>query len=131
MGPVYYFPGRPFKTISSAALKFYISFQKVTSERLEHCEFFYPQGHSCISPYQTQNNLYYLQKIEIIKVNSQINRNVVVPTVCSLSKHFNQIICQRFGHGSIVRLKKMTRKRIMEGLPKISLTWSNPDLFFS
>ena len=39
-GTVYYCPGYPSNTISSGALKFYISFQKVTSEPLEHCEFF-------------------------------------------------------------------------------------------
>ena len=34
VGPVYYFPGHPYNTISSGALKFYIGFKKVTSETL-------------------------------------------------------------------------------------------------
>ena len=39
VGPVYYCPGHPFKTISSSPLKFYVGFQKVASEHLEHCDF--------------------------------------------------------------------------------------------
>ena len=46
VGPVYYCPGHTSNTISSCALKFYIGFEKVTSEPLEHCEFFDPQGRS-------------------------------------------------------------------------------------
>ena len=61
VGPVYYFPGHPSNIISSGALKFYVGFQKVTSEILEHCDFVDPQGSSWISPYQTKNNLDYLQ----------------------------------------------------------------------
>ena len=34
--PVYYFTGHPSNTISLCALKFYVGFQKVTSEPLEH-----------------------------------------------------------------------------------------------
>ena len=67
-GPVYYFPGHSSNTISSGALKFYIIILKVASEPLEHCEFFDPQSGSCKSPYQTQNNLDYLQ-LKIFKVN--------------------------------------------------------------
>ena len=37
--PVYYCPGHPSNTISSGALKFYVGFQKVTSEPLEHLNF--------------------------------------------------------------------------------------------
>ena len=48
VGTVYYFPGHPYNTISSVALKFYVGFQKVTSEPLEHCDFFYPQGLSWV-----------------------------------------------------------------------------------
>ena len=51
--PVYYCPGNTSNTISSDALKFYVGYQKVTSEPLEHCDFVYPQGHSWRSPYQT------------------------------------------------------------------------------
>ena len=39
---VYYCLGHPSNTISSCALKFYVCFQKVTSETLEHCYFFDP-----------------------------------------------------------------------------------------
>ena len=44
--PVYNFQGQPSNTISLGALKCYAGFQKVTSETLEHYDFFDPQGHS-------------------------------------------------------------------------------------
>ena len=37
--PVYYCAVHPSNTILSDALKFYVGFQKVTSEPLEHCNF--------------------------------------------------------------------------------------------
>ena len=77
VGPFYYFPGHPSNTISSGALKFY--------EPLEHCEFVDLQGCSWRSPYQTQNNLNYIQ-IEILKLNPHRDSNIVVPTVSALSK---------------------------------------------
>ena len=83
--PVYYFPGHPSSTISSGDLNFYVNFQKVSYEPLEHCEFIEPQGHYWRSPYHTQNNLDYLQ-IEIVKANPQKNRNIVVPNFYALSK---------------------------------------------
>ena len=55
--PVCYCPGHPSNTSSSIALKFYVGFQNVTSELLEHCDFVDPQGCSCRSPYQNQKNL--------------------------------------------------------------------------
>ena len=70
VGPVYYFPCHPSNTISSGDLKLYVGFQKVESEPLEHCKFFYPRGFYWRSPYQTQNNLDFLQ-IEIVKFNPQ------------------------------------------------------------
>ena len=78
----YYFTGCPSNTISSGALKFYVLFQKVMSEPLEHCDFVVPQGFFR-SPYQTQNNLGYLQ-IKIFKVKSHRDINIVVPTFCAL-----------------------------------------------
>ena len=51
---VYYCTGHPYSTISSYALKFYVGFQKVTSEPLEHCDFVDPQGCSWRSPYHNQ-----------------------------------------------------------------------------
>ena len=101
VGPVYYCPGHPSNTISSGALKFYIGLKKVTSEPLEHCDFVDPQGRSWRSPYQTCNNLDYLQ-LEIFKINPHRDKNVVIPTVCVLSKQtFPQLIHQHFGHVSI------------------------------
>ena len=44
MVPVYYCPGHPSNAISSCDLKFYLGFQNVTSENLEHCDFVYPQN---------------------------------------------------------------------------------------
>ena len=87
MGLVYYFPGHPSNTISSGVLKFYVGFQKVTPEPLEHCYFVDPQGHSWRSTCQTQKNLYYIQ-IEIFKVNPHRDRTIVIPTACALSKIF-------------------------------------------
>ena len=131
MGTVYYFPGRPSDTISLGALKFYVGFQKVTYKPLEYCDVYDPQSQSCRSPYQNQNNLDYIQ-IYNSKVNPQINRNIFFPTVCALSKHnICQLMHDSFGSVSIVRLKQMARKGLMEGTPKISLTWKNPVLFFS
>ena len=43
-GPLYYFPGQPSNTISSSALKFYVVFQKVTSEPLKYFDFVVPHG---------------------------------------------------------------------------------------
>ena len=79
------FPSQPSINISAGALKFYVGFQKVASKSLEHCDFVDPQGSSWRSPYQTQNNLDYLQ-IKIIKVKPQRNSNIVVPTFCALSE---------------------------------------------
>ena len=116
--PVYYCPGHPSNTISSGALKFYVVFQKVESEPLEHCDFVGPQGCSWISPYQTQKNLDCLQ-INIFKVNPHRDSNIFVPTFCALSKqNIYQIIHHRFGRVSITGLKQMARRGIMEGIPE-------------
>ena len=116
VGPVYYCTGHPSNTISSGTLKFYIGFKKVTYEPLEHCDFVEPQGPSWRSPYQTRNNLDYLQ-LKIVKINPHIDKNLVVRTVCGLSKQtLSQLIHQRFFHVSITRLKRMARKVLMEGL---------------
>ena len=114
---VYYCPYHPSNTISSGTLKCFVGFQKVTYKPLENCDFVDPQGHYWISPYHNQNNLDQRQ-IKIVKVNPQRNRNIVVPTVNSLSKqNVSQIIHQRFGHVSIVRTKRMARKGLTESLP--------------
>ena len=94
-------------------------FFNYTSEPLEHCDFVDPQVCSWISPYQTCNNLDYLQ-LEIVNINPQRYKNLVVPTVCGLSKQtLSLLIHQRFGHVSITRLKRMAIKGLMEGLPEI------------
>ena len=89
--PVYYFPGHLYNIISSGALKFYVGFQKVASETLEHCDFFYPQGCSWISSYHNQKNLYYLQ-IEIFKVNPQRNRNIFSNWLCPIKTNISLFI---------------------------------------
>ena len=86
VGLVYYFPGHPYNTISSGALKFYDGSQKVTSKPLARYDFVDPQGSSWRSPYQNQNNLDYL-RIKIFKVNPHRDNNTVVPTLCALSKN--------------------------------------------
>ena len=83
----------------------YSLFKNVTSEPLEHCDFVDTQGRSWRSPYQTRNNLDYLQ-FEIVKIKTYRDKNIVVPTICGLSKQtHSQLIHQRFGHVSITRLK--------------------------
>ena len=92
-------------------------FKKVKSEPLENCDFVDPQCHSWRSPYQTSNNLDYLQ-LEIVKINPHRDKNIVVPTFCGLSKQtLSQLIHQLFGHVFIPRLKQMAIKVLMEGLP--------------
>ena len=118
VGLVYYCPVHPSNTISSGALKFYIGFKKVISEPLEHCDFVDPQGRSWISPYQTRNNLDYLQ-LKIVNINPHRDKNIVVPNVCGISKqNISQLIHQRICHLSITRLRGMARKGLMEGLPE-------------
>ena len=46
MGLFYYCPGHPSNTISLGALKYYVGFQKVTTDTLEYCDYFDP--HDCI-----------------------------------------------------------------------------------
>ena len=117
MAPVYYCLGQPSNTISSGALKFYVSFQKVTFKPLEHCDFFDPQGGYWRSPYHTQNNSDYIQ-IEIVKSKPQRNRNILFLTFWYLSKqNLSQLIHQNFGHVYIDRLKLISRKLLLEGLP--------------
>ena len=113
-----YCTGHPSNTFSAVALKIYAGFKKVMSEPLEHCDFVDPQRFSWRSPYQTQNNLNYLQ-IQITNVNPHKDSNIIVPTVCTLPKqNISQIIHQRFGPVSITRLKRVARKGLIEGLPK-------------
>ena len=61
VGPVYLCTGHPSSTISLGSLKFYVGFQKVISENLEHCDFVGPRGSSLESPYRTKKNLNYIQ----------------------------------------------------------------------
>ena len=63
--------------------KFMLVLKKVTSEPLENCKLVDPQGLSWISPYQTHNNIEYLQ-LEIVKINTHRDKNIVVPTICGL-----------------------------------------------
>ena len=93
-------------------------FLKIISERLEHCDFFDPQGRSWRSPYQNQNNLDYL-KIKIVKVSPQIKSNIV----CPIKNNLSQLIHKLFGRVSIASMKRMARKRLGKGLPT-----NQPDL---
>ena len=129
VGTVYYYPGHPSNTISSGYLNFYVGFQKVVSETLEHCDFVDPQGCYWRPPYQTQNNLDYFQ-IEIFKVNPRRYRNVVFPTVSALSKQIPDYL-SAFGHFSIPRLKLIAIKVLMEVLPQNIPDLEKSVLFFS
>ena len=92
-------------------------FKRLHLNLLNIVNFVDPQGRSWRSPYQTQKN-YNIFKNKFVKVNPQRNRNVFVPTVCTISKqNLSQLINKRFGHVSISRLKLMARKGLMEGLP--------------
>ena len=105
VGPVYYCPNHPSNTISLGVLNFYVSFQKVAYKPLEHCNFVYPQGCYCISPYHTKQYIDYLQ-IEVVKVNPQRNRNIVAPTFFALSKqNLSHLIHQVFGHVYVFGIK--------------------------
>ena len=42
--PVYYCPDHPSNTTSLGDLKYFVAFQKVKYENLEHCDFVDPQG---------------------------------------------------------------------------------------
>ena len=117
VGPVYYFPNHSTNTISPVSLNFNIGSQKVASEPLKHCDFV--DLHCCAwrSPYQTKNNLNYLQ-IEIVKFNPQRNRNICVPTIYAISKkNPSQPIHQCFGRVSISSVNLMSIKGLAEGLP--------------
>ena len=77
-----------------------------------------PQGCSWISTYQTHKNIDYLH-LEIVKINHHRDKNIVVPTVCGISKQtLSQLIHHRFGHVSITRLKRIAGKELMEGFPE-------------
>ena len=93
--PVYYFTGHPYNTISLGDLKFYAGFKNVTYVPLEHCD--YVESLVCYwrSPYQTKDNLEYLQ-IEIFKVNLQRTQKYSVQIFFSLSRHnISQLIHQK------------------------------------
>ena len=62
-----------------------VVFKRLHIKTLKNCDFVDPQGRYWRLPYQTQNNIDYLQ-IEIVKFNPQRNSNIVVPTVCALTK---------------------------------------------
>ena len=65
------------------------------------------------SPYQTQKNLDYLQ-IEIVKVNPHRDKNIVVPTVCGLSKeNISQLIHQLFFSCLCYQIKTNGKKRTL------------------
>ena len=56
---------------------------------------------------------------KFVKINPHRDKNLVVPTVCGLSKkNLSLMIHQRFGHVSITRLKRMARKELMDCLPE-------------
>ena len=62
--------------------------------------------------------IYTIFKYKFVKFNPQRNRNIVVPTVCELSKYnLSRIIHQRFGRVSITRIKQMEIKLLMKSLP--------------
>ena len=105
-----YFPDQPSNTISLGTLKICVGSKNVTSKSIEHCDFFDTQGRSWRSPYQTHNNIDYIQ-LKIVNINPHRDKNVVVPTICGISKQTPyQLIYQRFGHVDMTKLKQMAIK---------------------
>ena len=86
-------------------------------EPFEHCYLVDPQGCYCRSPCQTQKyQLYSNQKWS----NPTLKETVTILSQLSVQfqNNISQLIHKSFGHISINRLKQMTRKGIMEGLPE-------------
>ena len=53
----------------------------------------------------------------MFKINPHREKNIVVQTVCGISKQtLSQIIHHRSGHVSITQLKRISRKVLVEGL---------------
>ena len=92
--PVYYFPGQPSNTISSGAIKFYVSFQNVTSEPLEHFDFVEPQRSSWKSPYQTQGELDELNRHQNSRRKSKVSISLCIRN--SYHRTYLEDICSRF-----------------------------------
>ena len=60
-----------------------------------------------------------ISKQKFFRVNSHRDRNIVVTNFFTLSKqNTSKLIHQNFVHVYITRLKKMSRKGVMEGLPE-------------
>ena len=111
MGPVYYCPVHPYNTISSGALNFYVVFQNIISEPLDHCDYVVPQvvlgDHPTIL-----KTILTIFKSKFVKVNPHRVRHIIVPTVCAISKqNLYQIIHQRIGHIYIYKKQTNGKKR--------------------
>ena len=115
--PVYYFSCHTPNTISPGSIKFYVGLKNIGSEPLKHSDFVHPQGCYWRSRYHTQNNLDCLQ-IKIGIVITHRDKNICFQTVYALSKqNILYIIHNHFGHVSFTRLKWMSIKGLMKGLP--------------
>ena len=63
----------------------------------------------------------------MFKINPHRDKNIVVPTVCGLSKQtISQLIHHCFVHVYFTRLKQMAREGLMEGLPENLLELEEP-----
>ena len=60
-----------------------LDFKMLCLNLIEQYDFVEPQGFSWRSPYTSQNNFDYL-KIEVVKLNPNISKDIVVPTICDI-----------------------------------------------
>ena len=100
-----------------ATTNFMLVLKRLHLNLLNICDFFDPLGCSWRPTYPTHNNIDYLQ-LENFKNNPHRDKNIVVRTVCGISKQtLSQIILQSFWSCIYTRLKQMPIKGLLEGQP--------------
>ena len=118
VGPVYYCPGHPSNTFSSCALKFYISFKRLRLKLLNIVTLLTPKV--VLGDHSTR-----LSAILTIFTSKfpRSNLTEIRILLSQLSVYFQNklslnLYISVFGHVYITRLKRMSRKGLMEGLPE-------------
>ena len=123
---MYINPNAPRNTFSLSALKRFSGFKRVQETMLEHCTFKDDKGIVTTVPCHHSNGLDFLD-LEILKM--RVNRNKSDPAqICQLTKASRCTMSMaqklqeahvRLGHVNYETIIKMSKKRIIEGLPKI------------
>ena len=113
--PVFYCPGNPSNTISSGDLKFYLGYQNITYEHLEHCDFVYHQGSSWRSPYHTRKCRL---SSKTLCQSQTLKKKIYCGSNClwSLKWNISQLIYHYFDQYLITRLRLTAKKLLMKGL---------------